>query len=229
MGRLREAVKSREDYLAFLRSNGNNEEATSEARNLSFAYLALGELKQAFSFAQLGVKLSAQNDRQLGWSLAALGAVMHHKGNVDQAGVQFRLAERSRAKSQSDKPFLYGLAAFQYCDLLLDRGSQRDVRQRANRALEVATKIGLVRDIAMHNVSLGRSYLLGGGTNLDLKLAKEHLELAVDEFRRAGQLVDLPIGLIARAEPPWLLRCTPQSETLVATLQSPSFTSLEAD
>lgn len=104
LGRLREAVKPREACLAFFRSKKDDDAAASEARNLSFAYLALGEMGKALSAAELSVELSRENDQQLRWSFAALGTSLHYAGSPDQAEAQFQLAERSLAKCEPDKP-----------------------------------------------------------------------------------------------------------------------------
>jgi len=201
LGQIREAVKPRKAALAFFRSRKSFDEAASEARNLSFAYLALGEIGKARTAARLSVKLS-HNDQQRRWSFAAIGASLHYSGLPDQAEGQFRLAERSLKNCEPDQLFLYGFAGFQYSELLLDRGASKDVLERAEVALEIATRKHLIRDIALNHLSIGRSYLIAAPANgrLDLNRANQHLEFAVDELRRAGQLVDLPRGLLARAE-----------------------------
>jgi tetratricopeptide (TPR) repeat protein len=198
VGQLREAARAREACLAFDQSENNDEGAAVEARNLAILYLDLGEIGKALASAEVGVKLGRRNDDR--WqSFAGLGTIMHYAGNSARSAEEFRSAERALLKSGLDESFLYGLAGFQYCDLLLDLGALREVKERAERSLETAT---WVLDIALDRLSLGRSCLLAAmeDRRLDFSPAREHLGSAVDGFRRAGQQDVLPRGLLARAE-----------------------------
>lgn len=200
VGQLREGAKAREACLQLYQSKNDDEGAGFEACQLSLVHLALGDITKAVSAAELSVKLAGQNYTEQ--SLAALGTSLHCSGSPDRAADQFRLAERSLAKSEPDKSTLYSLPGFQHCDLLLDRGAWREVQERAEKALVIAERNHWILDIALDHLSLGRAYLLGATANgsLDSEQAREHLGLAVDGLRQAGQQDYLPRGLLARAD-----------------------------
>ncbi len=98
-------------------------------------------------------------------------------------------------------PLLYSAPGFFYCDLLLDQGRDGDVRERATKAMAVASGNHWLLDIALDHLSLGLAHLLGAqrGTGGDLSQAASHLQSAVDGLRRAGDQSYLPLGLLARA------------------------------
>ncbi|HEY6323529.1 MAG TPA: TIR domain-containing protein [Thermoanaerobaculia bacterium] len=202
VGQLREAAKAREACLESDRSRNDNRGAANEARSLSLLHLALGDITKALPAAELSVKLAGQNDEVLWPSLAVLGTVLHYSGSPDQAEDQFRLAERSLVKCEPDSPTLYTLAGFLQCDLLLDQGAWEEVQERAERGLVIAEGNHFIRDIALGHLYFGRAYLLGAKANgnLDSEQAREHLGLAVDGLRQAGELDYLPRGLLARAD-----------------------------
>jgi tetratricopeptide (TPR) repeat protein len=202
VGQLVEAVKAREACLELYQSRNDDEGAANEARALSQLHLALGDIIRAVSCAELSVNLAGKDDWELWMGLARLGASLHYRGNLDQAEVQFRLAEQAFVKSEPDKSTLYTLAGFQHCDLLLDRGAWKEVQERAERALMIAERNHVLQDIALYHLSLGRAYLPGGTANRNLgsDQAREHLGLAVDGLRQAGRQDELPRSLLARAD-----------------------------
>jgi tetratricopeptide (TPR) repeat protein len=201
VGQLREAAKAREACLKLYQSKNDDEGAALEAREVSRVHLSLGDIMKAVSAAELSMRLSGQNDEAQWKSLALLGTGLHYSGSPDQAADQFRLAEQSLVKSQPEESTLYSLAGFLHCDLLLDRGAWREVQERAERALAIAEWNHWIRDIALDHLSLGRAYLLGATANGTLsEQAREHLGLAVDGLRQAGELDYLPRGLLARAD-----------------------------
>jgi len=78
----------------------------------------------------------------------------------------------------------------------------REVRERAVQTLDIAQRDGVLLDIALDNLSLGRAWLLEvqqTGTPNTTQTA-EFLQSAVDGLRSAGQMDYLPRGLLARAE-----------------------------
>jgi hypothetical protein len=84
---------------------------------------------------------------------------------------------------------------------LLDQGREAEVRERAARALKIATRNRWILDISLDHLALGRAHLLAlqRGTAGDLAQAASHLQHAVDGLRRAGTQHHLPLGLLARA------------------------------
>jgi tetratricopeptide (TPR) repeat protein len=121
-------------------------------------------------------------------------------GFSDEAAAQFEEAERMQKGMQRAYPLLYSLPGFWYCDLLLDRGWDTDVRERAVQTLK--WEEGRLLDIALDHLSLGRAHLYAaqrGGAAAHLAEAASHLAASIDGLRRSGQQDHLPFGLLARA------------------------------
>jgi tetratricopeptide (TPR) repeat protein len=103
---------------------------------------------------------------------------------------------------QPEYPFLHSFRGFQYCNLLLGQGQGREVKERAARTLEIVKRNNWLLLIALDNLSLGRAWLLESqqaGTASTMQAA-EFLQRAVEGLRQAGQMDELPHGLLARAE-----------------------------
>lgn len=113
---------------------------------------------------------------------------------------------------------LHGLRGYWHCDLLLSLGEPesgagpddltaspgmrarmeeacREVLGRAERTLQRATASGFTLAIALDHLSLGRARRGLG----EVSMAAEHFERAVEELRRSGYELHLPLGLLARA------------------------------
>jgi tetratricopeptide (TPR) repeat protein len=107
----------------------------------------------------------------------------------------FAEAERLQAERQPEYPILYSLAGYRYCDLLLGQGQTAEVLRRASQTLLITEQNHWLLDIGRDHLSLGRAHPSGSAE------AAHHLDQAVDFLRRAGQLDDLPRGLLARGTP----------------------------
>jgi tetratricopeptide (TPR) repeat protein len=92
--------------------------------------------------------------------------------------------------------------------LLRFRSACMEVLERASQALKIADWNQWLLDTALDHLSLGRAYfglattapiVASPGEQNDLAEAADHLDRAVDGFRRAGQENYLPRGLLARA------------------------------
>jgi len=123
-------------------------------------------------------------------------------GQAEEAEAAFRQAEEMQKQRQPEYPILYSLQGFRYCDLLLGQGKHQEVKERAARTIEEGKGLDSLLAIALDNLSLGRAWLLqsGGAGAGDDGQAAEFLQRAVDGLRQAGQMDDLPRGLLARAE-----------------------------
>jgi tetratricopeptide (TPR) repeat protein len=171
--------------------------ATTCASNLSELLLARGELCEALEQARKSVELadkSGEASRRM-LNRTRLAAALHAMGLRDEAATLFEEAERMQ--KEWDEPLLYALQGFLYCDLLLEQGREAEVRERATKALVVATHNEWLLAIALDHLSLGRAHLLGATT--DLTLAASHLKQAVDGFRLASDQAMLSLGFLARA------------------------------
>jgi tetratricopeptide (TPR) repeat protein len=128
-----------------------------------------------------------------------LADARHQAGEVTAAQALFKEAEVMQAEDQPAYPRLYSLRGYQYCDLLLTLGQAEAVRERAGRALKDsmtsrAASASLL-DIALDHLSLGRAEMALG----DRDEARHQLDQAVDGLREAGQIHELPRGLLVRA------------------------------
>jgi len=206
--------------------------AAINASNLSELELTLGDLPGAVRDAERSVSFA---DRDGGWdwrmgSRTALADALHQAGQNTDALVRFREAEAMQAKEQPQYPMLYSLQGFQYCDLLLAAAEHvawicclqletnnlqlesavnacREVEQRAAQTLKWAEQQGLLLDIALGHLTLGRTALYRAileqfstqNSKLRTERARAHLTAAVDGLRRASTMHHIPLGFLSLA------------------------------
>jgi tetratricopeptide (TPR) repeat protein len=129
-----------------------------------------------------------------------LATTLHQLGRTAEAAATFQQAEEMQ-QNDSTRSFLHSVQGFWYCELLLDLGHIQEVKDRATQALEVAKRNNWLLDIALDNLSMGRALLLEAQQGVAGEIAKaaEFLHHAVDGLRKAGQMDELPRGLLARA------------------------------
>ena len=120
----------------------------------------------------------------------------HQAGRPEAADKLFREAERLQQERQPKYPLLYALQGYRYCDLLLSQGQAAEAQRRGQQTLKWSTPRGLLLDIALDHLTLGRTALALG----DLSEAAERLTQAVDGLRASGNTDDVPRSLLARAE-----------------------------
>jgi len=129
-------------------------------------------------------------------SLTMKAGALHQAAEPARAQALFEQAEALQAKDQPSYPLLYSFRGYQYCDLLLTLGCPAEVRERTLQTLQWATQGGLrPLTIGLDHISLGRAALTLG----DFCEASAQLREAVGGLRRAGDLMHLPRGLLARA------------------------------
>jgi tetratricopeptide (TPR) repeat protein len=175
------------------------------ASNLTDLLQARGELREALAQARRSVELADKSGDvfERVSRRTTLGAALHATGLREGAAAQFEEAERMQKDDMhSAYPALYSLRGFRYCDLLLDRGPDAEVRERAARMLASVPSWYSLLDIALDHLSLGRAHLLAAQRTPagDLAAAASHLQQAVDGLRRAARQDHLPLGLLARAD-----------------------------
>jgi tetratricopeptide (TPR) repeat protein len=208
LGRMQEAVEPMQAGLQAYISLEEWECAARVAGNLSELYLTLGDLPQALEFGRQSVELADRSgDEFMRMASRAnhVADVLHQEGQAEEAAAAFREAEALH-KEQFDCPFLNSVQGFRYCDLLLELGEVQEVRTRAAEVIK--WEGGVLLSIALDNLSLGRAWLLQAGAGDDGRAA-DFLQRAVDGLRQAGDISQLPRGLLARAE---LLRVTGEYE-----------------
>jgi tetratricopeptide (TPR) repeat protein len=204
LGRLQEAVEPMQAGLQARISQEDWKNAAVNAGNLSELYLTMGNPPQALEFARQSVALADRSgdEFQRKYKRATLAAALHQAGQAEEAEAAYRQAEEMQKQTQPKYPILYSVGGFQYCDLLLGQGKHQEVKERAARTIEWFQNEYPLLNIALDNLSLGRAWLLqyrqaGAG---DYGQAAEFLQRAVDGLRQAGQIQELPRGLLARAQ-----------------------------
>ncbi len=203
LGRLPEAAQLLEKALERHLAAEDWKEAAIDASNLSELLLVRGALDGALARARESIALADRSRDAFSRMVRTtkVAAVLHAMGCLEDAAAQFEEAERMQEEMQPEYPRLCSLPGFLYCDILLDRGGEADVRERAEQARKIAERNHWLLDIALDHLSLGRAHLLGArhGTGGDLAQAASHLASAVDGLRSAGRQDYLPLGLLARA------------------------------
>jgi tetratricopeptide (TPR) repeat protein len=212
--------------------------AAKVAGNLSELTLTLGEVPRALEFGEQSLELADRSgDDFLRVVRRATSAdALHQAGRWEESARAFHEGEVLQAEWQTKYPRLYSLAGFRYCDLLLGlaepaagsgldglgglgsrpeeaerfRQACREVLERAEQTLGWASTQGVLLDIALNHLTLGRAHLgmalaapssAAPGEDRAAHLAKaaDNLDRAVDGLRRAGTEHNLPWGLLARA------------------------------
>ena len=197
LGRLREAVVP---MRAGLRTHVTREDAKNAAvaaSNLSEVHLTLGNVAHAVAKGEASVAHADRSDDSARRIIfrTTLADALHQAGEPARAKQLFEEAEALQAKVQPDFPVLYSLQGYRYCSLLIDLLRPADVRRRATYAIEIAKVTNLLLDIALGTLSLGRAVFALG----DRAEAKAQLDEAVVGLRKAGQIPELPRGLLGRA------------------------------
>ncbi len=162
--------------------------------------MSIGELLNAHIAAQQSVEL-ADRSGDLSWrmlSRVTLAYAEHQSGHPAEAEIAFRAAETLQKEFQPSYPQLYALQGFRYCNFLLEQGQLQEVRIRAAQTLEWAKQQLGPLPIALDNLSLGCAYLLSMDVDAHATAAP-FLHRAVEGLREAGQLDELPRGLLACA------------------------------
>jgi tetratricopeptide (TPR) repeat protein len=132
---------------------------------------------------------------------------LHQKNEILKSKSYFNESENIFQKDESEK-YLYGLAGFLFCDLLLSQGQVEEVLKRAKLTIEIAIRNRHLISIALDQLTFGRAYLSQAMTQMEsssevtviFQSAADHLNQAVDGLRKAGQQYFIPLGLFARAE-----------------------------
>ena len=219
LGQLKESTQPTQASLEAYISQERWDYAAIAAGNLSETYLTTGDLSQALTYARQSVEFADQSgDRfQPISQRTALADALHQAGRLSEAEEAFREAEKMQKEWQPQFPILYSFRGFRYCDLLLAQGKYQEAQTRAGQTLAWAIQDGGLLNIALDFLSMGRAYLLQAQREATGNFAEatDYLKRAVEGLRQAGQLDDLPRGLLARAE---LYRVTGEFERARADL-----------
>jgi tetratricopeptide (TPR) repeat protein len=213
LGRLAEAAQPMQASLEMDIARKAWKNAATVAINLSELNLTLGDLAQALDYARKSVDLADRSDNWVHQvhTRATLADALHQVGRLPEAEALFIKAEVMQKERSPQRPLLFSLPGFRYCDLLLGQGEVQEVQGRVAQTLEWARQGSLaLYTIALYNLSLGRAHLLQAqqegsrdpstGLRTGFTQAMAYLNQAVDGLRQAGTQHHLPRGLLARAE-----------------------------
>ncbi len=208
VGRLQEAIQPFKAGMELSIKQKDWKGAAQDASNLSELLLTLGEVSQAVEVARQSVTHADRSGDDF-WkeaSRATLADALHQSGQLQEAEKWFREAEEMQKQRQPGYKYLYSLRGFQFCDLLLgkEKGTVREVRERAEKALEIAEEEKWLLAISLDTLTLGRAGMMqameDGTDETDFTRAAAHLDRAVAGLREAGAQEFLVKGLLARAE-----------------------------
>jgi tetratricopeptide (TPR) repeat protein len=134
-----------------------------------------------------------------------LADALHQSGQLKEAEKWFREAEKMQKQRQPEYHYIYSIQGFRYCDLLLgkEKGTVREVRERAEKTLEWAKKYLGLLDVALDTLTLSRTWMMpaiGHEPGTDFTRAAAHLDLAVQCLLESGDQDSLALALIRRAE-----------------------------
>lgn len=204
IGQLKESTQPMQSSLEAAISQKDWTSAAIEAGNLSETYLTIGNLSQAHVYAQQSVEFADKSGDvyQSMSKRTTLADSFHQSGCLRESESALHEAEKMQKERQSEFPILYSFWGFRYCDLLLAQKKHQEVQTRARQTLSWATPRGLLLDIALDCLSIGRASLLQARREATDNFAEatDYLKRAVDGLRQAGTLDLLPRGLLARAE-----------------------------
>ena len=171
--------------------------AATSASDLSRLHVTLGNLRLASEASENGITYAefADDGSSTIAGRTALANALVQGGDLHRAKGLLNEAEALKAEIQPDYPKLDSIQGYQYCDLLLTLGQAEAVRKRALQTLDWAKTHTSLLAIALDHLSLGRAAL----ALEDRDEARNQLDQAVDGLREAGQMQELPRGLLARA------------------------------
>lgn len=195
IGRLRDAVELMRASAEPCVKSGDWENAAERYNNVSELHLTLGNVREAIVAGRQAVDFADRAGIQFLKMVlrTTLAEALHKSGRFAEAADLFDEAEQLQADREPDRPILYSLSGYRYCEFLLGRGEALEVLRRASLTLPWETERLLA--IGLDQLSLGCAHPLGSTE------AAYHIDQAVDFLRRAGQIQYPPVGLLARGRP----------------------------
>lgn len=197
LGRLREAVAPMRASLDGAGAQEDWKNAAIGASNLAALHLTLGDVREAVAMGETSVEHADRSEDPF-WQMAShanWAGALHQAGDVARARALFEKAEMLQVECEPNYPRLYSLQGFLYCDLLLTLDRAGEVHERAQQTLAWIMPHQVLLSIALNHLSLGRAAkALGKQAE-----ARAQLDQAVDGLRKAGQIQEVPGGLLARA------------------------------
>lgn len=223
LGRLTEALQPMHAGLEMAVGQKDWKNAAINASNLSALEVTLGLLPDAVTDARQSITHADKSGdafQQMGNRTTAANA-LHQSGQQREAGTLFAEAERLQQERQPQFDLLYSAQGFRYCDWLLSPAEQAtwqhllnrplsnlesqisdcldEVERRGNMMFEWRLPEDSLLTIALDHLTLARAGLIRAilanplpQPTFDLP----HVAIAVNGLRAAGQMDNLPSGLL---------------------------------
>lgn len=205
LGRLKETQQPFHTCLNLSLEQSDWKGAAVDASNLSELSLNLGDVKAAISYGKQAMKYA--NKSADGFQMESKRAVYAYallaQGEFYKAFKLFTDAEEKQKNRQLGNMFLYSNGGFLFCDYWLSQAEVSNVQERANYAIEIATRENWLLDIALDELSIAKASLAQAIINDATSEIVDALTLmhhSVDDLRKAGDLVYSPKGLLARSQ-----------------------------
>lgn len=257
LGRSSEALQPMRAGLEIRVRHEDWENAATSASNLSQLALTLGRLPGAVADAHQAITYADQSGdafQRMTKRITAADA-LHHSGQRMEAGTLFAEAEQMQKEDQPEFDLLYSLQGFRYCDWLLAPAEQAawrrvlnqpmskagsgisaglaEVERRAETTLAWVTPQNWLLDIALDYLTLARVGLIRAILTSPLPqpaVVLPHVAEAVNGLRAAGQMDDLPRGLLTaslyhfvRGEPDLALKHLAEAQQIAERGPMPLF------
>jgi tetratricopeptide (TPR) repeat protein len=162
--------------------------------NLSQLLLLRGDVSSSIDAAAKGLSAPTSSDPINRMShLVDVGDAYHQAGQFELAESHFREAERLQATIEPNRPILYSVPGYRYCDLLLTLGRNDEVRYRAALWQEWLGDRKPNLELGLVNLCIGR---VGVRTTPEVQW---RLDQAVDYLLAAGSIVHLAAAFLARS------------------------------
>jgi tetratricopeptide (TPR) repeat protein len=229
LGRISESMEPIHRAITLFERMENWENAAISSSNLSDGALTMGNILDAYRFAESGLPFAERSGDDY-WIAQLLGdhaCASLQSGKFDSAKDHFEDAEIAIARYYPKRPMLYGLNNFNYCDLLLIPAEKLAWKLMLNGALapisdEIIRLIAIVQTRAEHtllrnefdsdilataaeNLTICRCLLLKSiverRDRSRLGLAENHLVTSVKLFSRVNVQQWMVRGLLTLA---WL-------------------------
>ncbi|MEA2206913.1 MAG: hypothetical protein QOE77_3689 [Blastocatellia bacterium] len=181
LGRLNEALEPMRAALKMRIQQGVWKSAAIIASNLSELELIMGELDPAVRDAEQSV---TYGDRSGDAATAIANRTthadaLHQVGRRTEAVTSFREAEQMQAEEQPDKPLLYSMPGFRYCDFLLaaaERAAWQEILSFNSQPSITNTAVSDCRSVFERATKIQKRRL-GLHTYVHLDVALDHLTL----------------------------------------------------
>lgn len=206
LGRIRDAtIPFRRAYVLHEGILEDLKEAANDLDNLAQCHLSLGQLIESKNTCEDAIETADLSERNPDHKVkvrvvtrSLYGHVLHHLGDLENAGQVFEQAEKIWKQEQNDAEYLCAANGFRYCSLLLRQGRNAEVLERVDVSLPWARRQKNTLAVSFDLLSSGWARL--NGDDVDLTSLKSTFEEALGCMRSANMVEHLPLALFGMAD-----------------------------